>query len=107
MAATYRSRFPEIEAEIRPKIGAAIKAGSEAVAEAAKSRAPVQTGRLRDSIEARRDGVAQYEIVAGEFYGRFVEMGTVRAPAHPFLVPALEENKDAIVAAVEAALHGL
>ena len=34
----------------------AVKAGSEVVVEAAKAKAPVKTGKMRDSIGSRRDG---------------------------------------------------
>lgn len=86
----------------------------------AQSRAPVDTGRLQRNVIAFRDrdprssGVTeQYAITfrrgkgrgkrraysttsRGEkdaFYGRFVEFGTSKSPAQPFLRPAFEAKK--------------
>lgn len=58
---------------------------------------PVDTGRLRDSI--RLEGEAgNYVLIAdarnpvsGEPYGGYVEYGTSRMPAQPYMRPALNE----------------
>lgn len=62
------------------------------VGTAAKRLAPVDTGRLRSSIthsiERERDGLVG--IVGTDVdYAAFVELGTSRAAAKPFLRPAL------------------
>lgn len=53
----------------------------------------VKTGRLRGSItwEFGEDSFGVYvDIGTNVFYGPFVEFGTSRAPAYPFMRPALE-----------------
>lgn len=53
----------------------------------------VITGRLRGSITWRLgvDALSMYaDIGTNVYYAIFVEMGTSRAPAYPFLRPALE-----------------
>lgn len=58
----------------------------------ARSLAPVDTGRLRSSIilTKGRDGQGFYvEIGTNVYYARFVEFGTRRNRAQPFLLPAL------------------
>lgn len=53
----------------------------------------VQTGRLRGSITWRlgADPAGMYvDIGTSVFYAPFVELGTSRAPAYPFLRPALD-----------------
>jgi HK97 gp10 family phage protein len=49
------------------------------------------TGRVINSIRSRDgDNELSIEVVAGEgdaFYARFVEFGTVKAPARPFFFP--------------------
>jgi hypothetical protein len=53
----------------------------------------VITGRLRGSITWRpgEDALGPYvDIGTNVFYAPFVELGTSRAPAYPFLRPALE-----------------
>lgn len=49
----------------------------------AKSLAPVETGRLRDSIQASEDGVS-----TDVDYAVFVEYGTADQAAQPFMRPA-------------------
>ena len=105
----YTSRIPAIAAELHPKVQAALHASAEGIADRAKQRAPVETGRLRDAIHVERDGDDVY-ILGGDsevWYGHLVEYGTRYVPAQPFLVPAAEEGKDDTVAAVVAALRTL
>jgi HK97 gp10 family phage protein len=75
-----------------------------------RSGAPVRTGALAGSI--RGSVVGQEAIVtAAVRYGVFVEYGTSRTRAQPFLRPALEASTDTIVRAFEdnaqAALAGV
>ena len=80
------------------------------VVEEAKRLAPDRTGALAKSIKAR-PGKADRSIgwdpsdlkptVVGpdrdQFYGQFVEFGTSRIAARPFLRPAWEKNKDRVL----------
>ena len=90
----------------------ALADGVDRIVEDAKSRCPVRTGALRDSIRAVdvANGAA-YEISAdaenaqGIAYGQFVEF----APnGHPFLYPAIDANinfvKREIAAAIQEAI---
>lgn len=59
---------------------------------AAKQLCPVDTGRLRASItwQIERDARGLLAMIGTNVeYARFVELGTVRAPAQPYLRPAL------------------
>ena len=91
---------------------AALKNGAESIANDAKSRCPVKTGRLRDSIRAvptRKGAIYHIEANAraddGFLYGQIVEFSPARG--HPFLYPALDAGvpatKAAIVEAIRAA----
>jgi len=60
----------------------------------AKRRCPVDTGRLRASIaeELGEDGRGLVEVIGTDVeYGAYVELGTSRAAAQPFLRPALDD----------------
>ena len=64
----------------------------------AEAAAPSRTGRLRREIKADLDRVLSdlvADVVAGVFYARFVENGTAKLGAHPFLFPAFEANAQA------------
>lgn len=84
----------------------AVTAGAEIVAEEARSRARVRTGKLRDSIgtgDIRRFGYRTVVPVGPgkeAFYGIFVEKGTSKQAAHPFLRPALRTKKEQVKATV-------
>jgi hypothetical protein len=57
----------------------------------------VRTGRLRGSITWRLGGVSvgiYADIGSSVFYAPFVELGTSRSRAYPYLVPALEAARD-------------
>ena len=80
---------------------AALKDGADMVVSDAKSRVPVRTGALKNSIMAKslEDGAA-YEISAnaknkkGIPYGQFVEWSP--KIAKPFLYPAMDAQRDSV-----------
>ncbi|MBK9944212.1 MAG: hypothetical protein IPP13_21640 [Kouleothrix sp.] len=88
-----------------------LNAGAQASAEKAVqlAKANVVVGKdpphTRDTIEARRVGEAQYEVSAEEA-AIFIELGTSKMPARPFLLPAATDAQtlEAFVDAVKAAL---
>lgn len=88
-------------------------AGARAAAEAAvfareraANLAPVDTGRLRDSISVR--SFAGSAAVATDCpYALAVEAGSRRAPARPFLKPALEEARETFLSAALNHARGL
>lgn len=57
----------------------------------AKIGAPVDTGALRNSIQARASGPGEAIVGVGMLYGPYVEYGTYKMRARPFLGPALEK----------------
>lgn len=98
----------------------ALKAGVDIVVEDAKSRCPVKTGALRDSIKAEPNKAQTvYQISAnaksaptkkapnGYLYGQIIEFSPHRG--RPFLYPALEakrgEVRDKIVNAIKGAMR--
>ncbi len=71
---------------------------------AARRQAPVRTGRLRDSIVSlpleHRGGRTTAGVWAQAPYALWVEIGTRRMRAQPYLRPALETVRDAAAALV-------
>ena len=83
MPATLKSRLPQIIPEMAAKVSA---------------------------IHVERAGAAEYAVVAGDedvFWGHFLEHGTTKMAAQPFLIPAAEGRIGDIEAAVTAVLRGL
>lgn len=71
----------------------------------AKALAPVDTGAMRASINTTFHGGAfrpSAEVRPGVNYAIYVEMGTSRMAAQPFLFPALDRHRGEFAAAVAA-----
>jgi len=73
----------------------AVQAGAQRVEQTAKSTVAVDTGELRDSIRHEVSG-EEARIGAGAEHGIFVEFGTYKMGAQPFLRPAVDNNKSAV-----------
>lgn len=78
----------------------ALLENADMVVEEAKSRCPVKTGKLRESIHPERKGENKVRIVAdaqneknGYYYGRLIEYSP---NGQPFLHPALNAKRDEI-----------
>jgi HK97 gp10 family phage protein len=73
----------------------------------AKLRAPVDTGRLRNSIthEVVPDELAVY-IGSNVEYAPYQEYGTSKMKAHPYLHPAITQNMGTIKDIIKAELEG-
>lgn len=63
-----------------------------AIEAGAKRRTPVKTGRLRSSIRTDVKKLAA-DIGTNTEYAPFVEFGTVKQRAQPFLFPAYEQER--------------
>ena len=81
-----------ITAEMKPKAAKIVETYGLAVTGTAAQNAPVDTGALRNSItsESQMTGEMTFTVQDGVEYGQFVELGTSRMAAQPFLIPALE-----------------
>lgn len=82
--------------ELPEKLSRGVAQGGELVKSDARSLAPVDTGYLRQSIHAHTEGL-RCEVGAGASYSMYVELGTYKMRARPFLFPALANNKESIL----------
>jgi len=89
-----------------------VPVAAEAIRDEARRLVPVDTGRLRDEIGFTVDGTeAEVKIIdttraSGTYYGQFVEFGTSKQPAQPFMGPAAEIERGRLRARVEDAVKG-
>lgn len=92
----------------------ALKNAAEPVLEDAKENVPVRTGKLKKGLKItnvkKKEGM-KYILVGVDrgdnsevFYGKFIEFGTSKMPARPFLQPAYEKNKNTIRKAIAETL---
>ena len=104
------TRLREIGEHVEAAAKSALKDGVDSIVTEAKSRCPVKSGKLRDSIHAKSfsDG-AFYKILAdakndnGEQYGAVVEWSP--KINRPFLHPALEANREQITNNIKDAIR--
>lgn len=123
MARAYTARIKKLKAEVEGAeevvklleemgqkagevLAKAAEAGGRVALSEAKRRCSVKTGRLRASLTLtqgkKTPTKANVRIEHGkkEYYGKFVELGTRKQPARPFMRPAVDENKQQISEAV-------
>jgi len=75
------------------KVQVALTKAGEFVKTEAKLRTPVDTGLLRSSIDCNvKEAEKTVEIGTNTEYAIYVEKGTTRQRAQPYLTPAIEEN---------------
>lgn len=113
MAATLKSRIPEIQVELPAAVGAAIHKGAADLAEQVRERAPVgeSAPHLKDSIQVTDPKFGyttrQSAGVSMDFYWYFLEYGTAKMAPRPFVRPAVEAAYPQIYADVQEALKAL
>lgn len=89
----------------------AVLEGAELIREDASQRAPRKTGNLARNIIKETMQKDQGKATAGvgpnkdAFYGLFVEMGTSKMDAQPFLFPAYESKKKEVKLAIRDKLR--
>lgn len=90
--------------EIQRLLGQVVRKVAFDVEAQAKTRAPVATGALRNSIQTHVTGALSAEVAVGVEYGVFVEMGTTKRAAKPFLEPAVNAVRPGFERAVREVL---
>lgn len=91
LAADFRTASGRVSAEARNLV----KKTAADIAADAKRLSPVDTGNLRNSITYQTTGNAYYseaEVGPTAEYGVFVELGTSRMGARPFMGPAADRH---------------
>lgn len=102
---------------VGPRVGAkaakALRDSAERVKKAGAAAAPRgATGNLSDSVGVDLYGMgnsAGMTAVVGptEHYGRFVEVGTAKMAAQPFMGPAFADEEQRLVEAISKAAEGV
>lgn len=101
----FESHLGELLDALPEQIEAALIAIGMTAETHAKEYCPVDTGRLRNSITHETDMSEQAAIIGSNVeYAAYVELGTSRMRARPYLRPACENYTDEYKSLVEAAL---
>lgn len=83
------SYVPAVTAIVHHRIEAALAKAAMDIEAHAKQLAPVDTGALKNAINANGGGLA-WRVDSPAAYSTFQEFGTRKMPAHPYMVPAVE-----------------
>lgn len=92
VAIEFVSHLKEIQGMSQQAIDNALEIIGGMAESYAKQKCPVDTGRLRNSITHQQEGKRTVAIGSNVVYAPFVELGTIRMKAQPYLRPAIEEH---------------
>lgn len=98
-------RSEEFLRELAAKIPVALEECGLVAEGYAKRLCPVDTGNLRNGITHTQSENAEY-IGTNVEYGPYVEMGTTRTRAQPFIKPSVADHVDQYKQIIEARLKG-
>ncbi len=82
---------------IEQKSEASIEKAAEYTVREAQRDAPVDTGFLQNSISASKQGPLWFRVAVNASYGYWVEFGTTKMAARPFLIPAATKHAKNLV----------
>jgi len=82
-------KLQHLPPSIRERVDEKLGVGAGVVAEQARQFAPVRTGYLRSTIGFERRDLLDWIVYAGAYYAPFLEWGTSKMAAKPFMHPAL------------------
>ena len=99
-------RFPEILAKFPRATTAAVQKATMDIARLAAMNAPVDTGYLANSIEGKVTG-AGGQVTSSADYWAYVEYGTYKMAAQPFVAPAVEAVGPQFVEAMRRMVESL
>lgn len=99
ISVSVKSRVPMVSALVHGRVAIAITKAAHDIEAHAKSRAPVDTGLLKSSIEAEGSG-AEWRVVSPAHYSVYQEFGTSRSAAQPYMLPAVEVVRPSLIAAL-------
>jgi HK97 gp10 family phage protein len=115
----YLEKIVQAGEDVDEAAARAVTAGGDVLVQGMQGRVAVLTGNLKEHIsrtEPVRDGNYTYidvGVLDGENladadtarYGNAQEFGTASMPAHPYIRPAIDEDKSKVRAAERAALE--
>lgn len=82
--------------EARRAVSAELQRSALRVERKAKMKAAVDTGFMRNGIFVVRVGMLRYKVASPAGYSVYVELGTRKMKAQPFLGPAVKEESEVL-----------
>ena len=109
MKIDIKSHIPELLDELGDKIEVALEECGMDAEYYASIKCPVDTGRLRASIthQVTTNGTSgDMRVGTNVEYAPYVELGTFRMKARPFIKPSITEHKAHYVSVIKNRLQG-
>ena len=82
--------------EARRAVSAELQRSALRVERKAKMKVAVDTGFMRNGIFVARVGMLRYKVTSPAGYSVYVELGTRKMKAQPFLGPAVKEESEVL-----------
>ena len=100
--------FVKAGGNVNKPVSGVLREGAKEVRNDGRGNVRKRSGRTQRSISyrSRRKGL-EFEIGPTWFVGRFLERGTVKMPAYPFMAPALDRQIDLPKRVVDAAIRDM
>lgn len=112
MPVEYRiveNKIPALMVRVEAVARAAVKEVADKIATSAQEYVPVDTSALHDTIRSVSTGAGkEAEVTAGDDtvdYAAYVEFGTYKMAAQPYLSPAVDDHRDALPEAILVAFE--
>lgn len=99
------NRLPAIAKALRPKVGQEVHRSAFNIETAAKQHVPVRTATLQRSIHTLKTGEMSAEVGPSVEYGIYVELGTHKMAARPYLIPSAEAERPKLNARIKDVLR--
>jgi HK97 gp10 family phage protein len=99
------NHFGAIAARLKPKAHALVAETIAVIETNANAIVPVDTGALQASIESHMESDTHGVVSANTDYAGYVEFGTTRAPAQPYMHPSFDAARPAFDAGLARLLE--
>lgn len=100
-----QAMFEQKMNDMQGKLSEGVAESCKVVEADAKAMCPVDTGELRKSITSEVSGTTGV-VGTNKEYAMYVEFGTYKMDAQPYLVPALKANEETIVQIIKDKIMG-
>ena len=98
------NKFPMITTQLQQKAHLVVAKAAMDIEAQAKTRAAVDTGFLKNSIQAVKIRDGHWRVTVGAEYGIYVEYGTHKSAAQPYFEPAIQAVTPSFLAAMKVVL---
>lgn len=100
-----QGNFADLVPKARRRAGLVVRKVAKDARVMAQQLAPVDTGHLKGSISDEPVAELTAEVNVGAEYGHYVEYGTGRGPAQPYITPAVAAQVEPFERAMQQLLE--